>query len=271
MGSHFKMFETQTTAPTAANPIIINLPPIDPSHEKEKIIKSFPKRTMMVLSMLQIICGFLAIVFQVAQYLVDDYRWRGLYEYGWGIWTGVIFAASGLVGLIGAFKLSKCMVIAFLVLNIIASLFTLCLIVPESIGISIGAEGYKWNKGDTNVLHLYALLLIVGLVQAVTSIVAAGYSCSAICCGQTQNYPGTVIYAPALANTNQSHFVPVALNVQAATPGNFIYSPNANTKTDSTFVDVPLITQKETQNEKNDQQDCPPNYEEASGEKYQRF
>ena len=148
-------------------------------------------------------------------------------------------------------------VIAFLVLNIIASLFTLCLIVPESIGISIGAEGYEWNKGDTNVLHLYALLLIVGLVQAVTSIIAAGYSCSAICCGQTQNYPGTVIYAPALANTNQSHFVPVALNVQAATPGNFIYSPNANTTTDSTFVDVTLITQKETQNEKNDQQGNP--------------
>ena len=45
-------------------------------------------------------------------------------------------------------------VIAFLVLNIIASLFTLCLIVPESIGISIGAEGYKWNKGDTNVFKL---------------------------------------------------------------------------------------------------------------------
>ena len=147
--------------------------------------------------------------------------------------------------------------IAFLTLNIIASVFTLCLIVPESIGIAQGAEGRSWRRGDANVLHLYCLLLIVGLVQAVTSIVAAGYSCSAICCGQTQNYPGTVIYAPALANTNQSHFVPVALNVQAATPGNFIYSPNANTTTDSTFVDVPLITQKETQNEKNDQQGTP--------------
>ena len=145
-------------------------------------------------------------------------------------------------------------VIAFLVLNIIASLFTLCLIVPESIGISIGAEGYKWNKGDTNVLHLYAILLIVGLVQAVTSIVAAGYSCSAICCGQTQNYPGTVIYAPALANTNQSHYIPQAV-FQATTPQNFFSSQNnPNKTTDPTSAEVSSDAQKANKNEKNEQQ-----------------
>ena len=35
----------------------------------------------------------------------------GLYIIGWGIWTGIIFASSGLVGLIGAFKPSKCMLV----------------------------------------------------------------------------------------------------------------------------------------------------------------
>ena len=114
--------------------------------------------------------------------------------------------------------------IAFLVLNIIASLFTLCLIVPVTIGIALGSTGYSYHRGDRNVLHLYCLMLIVGLVQAVTSIVAAGYSCSAICCGQNQNYPGVVIYAPA-NNTNQSHFVPVQ---STTTPGNFVYTSNPN-------------------------------------------
>ena len=91
------------------------------------------------------------------------------------------------------------------------------------------------------------------MVQAVVSIVAAGYSCSAVCCGQNnQNYPGIVIYDPA-SNTNQSHFTPVALNIQATTPGNFVYA-SSNTATDSTFVDVPLNTQKATENQKNDQQ-----------------
>merc|ERR1719350_1069560 len=259
------MFGGQTTPQNATNPIVINLPPIDPSHEKKKIQKSFPKRTMMILSILQIICGCLAVIFQVSQYLVDDSRWGGLYEIGWGIWTGIIFAASGLVGLIGAFKPSKCMMIAFLVLNIIASLFTLCLIVPESMGIAF--ISYRHRYRNFFLLILYCLMLIIGLVQAVTSIVAAGYSCSAICCGQNQNYPGVVIYAPA-NNTNQSHFVPVQ---STTTPGNFVYTSNPNTTTDSTYVDVPLNTQTSIEKEKNDQQDCPPNYEEANGQKYQRF
>ena len=60
------MFGPQTVPQTAANPIVINLPhPIDPNHEKEKIKKSFPKRIMKILSILQIICGCLACILQV--------------------------------------------------------------------------------------------------------------------------------------------------------------------------------------------------------------
>ena len=46
----------------------------------------------------------------MAQYFVADrYDDIMIVTIGWGIWTGIIFAASGLVGLIGAFKPSKCM------------------------------------------------------------------------------------------------------------------------------------------------------------------
>ena len=143
--------------------------------------------------------------------------------------------------------------IAFLTLNIIASLITLCLIIPESLGIEDGT--YIGNDYDRDVWNLHWTLLIIGLVQAVVSIVAAGYSCSAVCCGQNQNNPGVVIYAPA-CNTNQSNLTPVALNVQATATGN----SNPNTATDSTFVDVPLNTQKATENEKNDQQGMYPHH-----------
>ena len=119
------------------------------------------------------------------------------------------------------------------------------MIVPESLGIAFSHYRY-----DRVVWNLYWILLIIGLVQAVVSIVAAGYSCSTVCCGQNnQNYPGIVIYDPA--NTNQSHFTPVALNIQATTPGDFVYASNPNT---ATSVDVPLNTQKATENQKNDQQ-----------------
>ena len=61
-------------------------------------------------------------------------------------------------------------------------------------------------------------MLILGLVQAVSAIVASGYSCAAVCCRQNSNYPGTVIFAPP-NNTNNQAFnpVPVYLNSQTAT------------------------------------------------------
>ena len=146
--------------------------------------------------------------------------------------------------------------IAFLVLNIVASIFTLCLIVPESFGIAFSTRYSYYARGvrGVNVFHLYYILLIIGLVQASTSIVAAGYSCSAICCGENQNYPGMVIYSPSLAsNTNQSHFVPQVF--QATTPENFVSSQNnPNKTTDPTSAEVSLDTQKANKNEKNEQQ-----------------
>ena len=61
------MSETQPTIVKAdVSPIVVNLLPIDPKNEKEAILKSFPKRTMICLSILQIICGWLAFLFQVS-------------------------------------------------------------------------------------------------------------------------------------------------------------------------------------------------------------
>ena len=54
----------------ARNPIVvINLPPIDPKQEMEAILKSFPKKTMICLSVLQIIFGFL--VFSTRKFVTE--------------------------------------------------------------------------------------------------------------------------------------------------------------------------------------------------------
>merc|ERR1712183_1109506 len=209
---HFKMFGTQTTSQTIANPIVINLPPIDLSHEKEKIRKSFPKRTMMFLSISQIICGCLAVLFQI----INIFAAQGIFHIinaviGWGIWTGVIFTTYGIDGLVGAFKPSKCILIAFLVMNIISSVFPIFLIVPESIGIASVHHIYRryYRRYDTT-LALYCMMLIIGLVQAIVTIIAARYSCSAVCCGQNLNHPGTVIYAPNPNTITNSTFVEIS-------------------------------------------------------------
>ena len=103
-------------------------------------------------------------------------------------------------------------VIAFLVLNIVSSAFTLCLIVPSIDGIVHTFEHIP------EFLALYCSMLIVSLVQAVTAIVASGFSCRTVCCRQNSKYRGTVIFAPAADTNNQTFFsAPVALNAQTAT------------------------------------------------------
>ena len=60
-------------------------------------------------------------------------------------------------------------------------------------------------------------MLILGVVQFVTAIVASGYSCAAVCCcRKNSNFRGTVIFAPS---SNDQTFVPAsaALNGQTAT------------------------------------------------------
>jgi hypothetical protein len=228
----FQVQQPTSLGQPAVNPIIINLPPVDPNHERQQIQKSFPKRVMMLLSILQIVCGGLVFLMQIAQYFVGPRH--SIHIVGWGIWTGIIFAASGMVGFIGAFKPSKCIMIAFLVLNIISSIFTLCVIVPVSIGIFHVTFFTRRNNSEdySKFLALYCLMLILGLVQAVSAIVASGYSCAAVCCRQNSNYPGTVIFAPH-NNTNNHAFVPVPV--------------------------VSLNSQTATQSE-----DCPPSYKETS-------
>ena len=69
-------------------------------------------------------------------------------------------------------------------------------------------------------LVLYCLLLIIGLVQAVASIVAAGYSCSAVCCRQNQNFPATMMFTSDPTNLTESTFVQDSLNVETSSKEN---------------------------------------------------
>ena len=102
------MFQNQTPPQTDVNSISINLPSPGPNHEKEEIQKTFPKRTLMFLSISQIICGCLSVLVQIISLSIWSMHLINA-VIGWGIWTGIIFAASGIVGLVGAFKPSKCM------------------------------------------------------------------------------------------------------------------------------------------------------------------
>ena len=93
--------------------------------------------------------------------------------YGTGLWTGVFFAIAGGVGLMTSQRPSNCTVTAFMVFNIIASLFTLPLIVFS--GIEMG-EFYGTCK------FLSGIQLLTGLAQGIVAITTAAFCCRVSCC-----------------------------------------------------------------------------------------
>ena len=56
---------------------------------------------------------------------------------------------------------------------------------------------------------IYAIQLLISLLESIIAITASGYSCRVFCCGKVQN-PGTVLYSPgqgAVAIQNPQTFM----------------------------------------------------------------
>jgi len=234
-------------------PIVITLPPnlTSSQDEKTKIEKTFPQKFMLWLSILQLTFGAIAVLSHIILFNVaaDTY---GIHEAGFGIWTGVVFAIAGGVGLLGANRPSNCTVVAMLVLSIISSLMTIPLLIFSGIGLGDSNRRIRWRDDDDDDLPslkastaLYSIQLFIGLAQAVAAITTSAFSCRTVCCRKRSN-AGTVIFAPINPNDSQYVFQ--------------INAPDAN----PAAVNNPTTTQ-----------DDPPGYSEinlnSDESKYQRF
>ena len=108
----------QQTQETVNNSIIIDNS-LDSNHEEETIWNYFPKKTMLILKIVQSICGFLLLSLAILTFLAPTLNLEKYTEALCGIpswqneFTGIIFAVSGLVAVIGPiaidYKRSKTM------------------------------------------------------------------------------------------------------------------------------------------------------------------
>jgi len=181
---------------SASHPVLLTIPQNGIQTKKERISKLFPRNTVLILSVVQLVCAVLTAISQLIVIAKkpdgcgDRYSWRcynPIGEIGTGFWTGIFFAISGGIGFLVSQRPSHCIIIAFMVLNIVSSLFCLPLIVLAGIGLG--------QKESTIHTICYGIQMLIALSQAATAIVASGFSCRVVCCGKMQN-PGTVIYHP---------------------------------------------------------------------------
>merc|ERR1712049_24430 len=148
------MAMSESAVPTSA-PIYLTIPQnVNQQSDRDRIEKLFPKKTMSVCSILQLICAGLAALTQVVLFVVDPSRYSSIADVGAGIWTGVFFGFAGGVGLIASQRPSHCSVIAFMVMSIISSLFAIPLIVFSGVGLDWASNS---NHGSELLLWPQAL------------------------------------------------------------------------------------------------------------------
>merc|ERR1712038_2129752 len=117
---------------TQPPPIVLTIPTQnDTKSEKGHILKLFPKRTILIFSIIQLVCAGLAGILQLIVIGIDQGRYYTYFPavVGTGIWTGFFFGISGGIGLVAANRPSSASIIAFMVMSIISAIFALPLLV----------------------------------------------------------------------------------------------------------------------------------------------
>ena len=119
---------------------------------------------MLALSTVQLAMAMLAIITQV---IISHPRIAVIYMAGF--WCGVLFVASGFLGLIASTRPSFGSIVTFMVFDIISAAF--CFIVLIS---GLGSWGYGGPRIDNGFCAALIVQLIVGVIQAAAAIIAAG-------------------------------------------------------------------------------------------------
>ena len=203
------------SAPDTAPPVTIMVQA--PALVKQKIAyeQRFPKKIMMTLSYIQLVMGALAIITQIIGLSV---RHPEAHYVGTGIWCGIFFTLSGLFGIIASTKPSFSSIVTFMFMAIIASVFCIPLLVMSSIftAVASGSRYHYYYYYDGLKHAMFAVLIVISLVQAGTAIASSVMTCKAVCtCCRPMGESGVVYYTDKSGNhqtnsglTNQPIFVP---------------------------------------------------------------
>jgi len=164
----------------------------------------YRKTSVIILSIMHVVCGVLSCLVGIFKLILhsslyDPYRSHLImtfYTIGEGIFCGVPFLITGILGLITLKKTSYCKITAFLVFSIISSIFGLILII-----LSVILMDFAIIRGNALAIASHSCLLILGLIEVFLGIVSSGYSCHGCCgcCGNDQVSNGvdsSVVYVP---------------------------------------------------------------------------
>lgn len=113
------------------------------------------------------------------------------YYFTWsspGIWSGLMFIASGIIGVLAAKRKTTCFIVSMMILS-----FLTTLVAPSGIALSILASlGKSWNQINNFPIVLHVMngtVILSCLVVFILSWIKFGYACRAVCCNGRARCP----------------------------------------------------------------------------------
>merc|ERR1719342_5001 len=146
------------------------------------------KNSVKALSILQIVLGIISCnvgFYQIFFMFLYPQRYWRISTIGEGIFCGIPFLITGILGLISLKNTSYGKITAFLVFSILSAISGGILIILSSIFLVINTDSYYFP--GASVIACPALLTFIGLLEGIIAIVSSGYSCHGCCgCGDDQ-------------------------------------------------------------------------------------
>ncbi|KAJ8035906.1 hypothetical protein HOLleu_19727 [Holothuria leucospilota] len=173
-------------------PVVSPVPPTTRSSSDGNLWGSSVRRAMGIIQIISGVIEFalgIALVSLPLRYFYHD-------NVAWGIWNGVFAVVTGCIGVYS--KRSKCMVIAYMVLSIIAAVMSgACCISTSSVTPYLGYQHnsqkysdywyygwrYDYDRGYMYATAHYAIYIVLDIVfalQMLISIIGASFTCGAL-------------------------------------------------------------------------------------------
>lgn len=120
-------------------------------------LNSYPARQSVGLGAAQIALGCLCFVFNGVALGVSTYYYEfNVGAIGHGFWSGAFFIVAGSIGIAAGMRKTKCKIISYMVMCILAACCTAVLLSFGIIGASVGGYGYGYGcHGDYDSDYYY--------------------------------------------------------------------------------------------------------------------
>ena len=214
----------------------------------------YKKKAVKVLSITHIVSGCLAVSVAGFMFILKSGYQKNEEPFitvGEGLFCGLIFIITGILGLTSIKRTTYCKITASLVLSIFSSLSGFIMIV-----ISLATMQWSVQRNYSPAIVSHILLVLCGLFQLVLGIITSSFSCHACCgcCGAADGGRGggnSVVYVPTnLPSKTDGEARVVHLNMASLQNSAQLTGkppPLARSLTDQTI----LMEEKEEKEEKN--------------------